>query len=167
MFRNWPAEFEMSYYQEAGERISSVILRQPADFFGKGGPAEFHDNKGMDGLNSSGWARAMMSQRYSEHQFLKVVVNIFSREFEMEVKLMWKAEETFLSGVESKAALIKMGEYAAELDGKLVAELQARSPYSLDRYILERFCEQGFSFDRKRSQYIRHVFGVFYKEELL
>ncbi len=34
-------------------------------------------------------------------------------------------------------------------------------PYRLDRYILEAFMIQGFSFDKKRSQYIRYVFGIF------
>ena len=36
---------------------------------------------------------------------------------------------------------------------------EIKSPYAVDRYILEEFEKQGFNFDRNRSQYIQYCFG--------
>lgn len=37
-----------------------------------------------------------------------------------------------------------------------------KSPYSVDRYILEEFIKQGFNFDRNRSQYIQYCYELFW-----
>lgn len=35
-----------------------------------------------------------------------------------------------------------------------------KSPYGVDKYILEAFESRGFKFDRSRSQYIQYNFGI-------
>lgn len=48
------------------------------------------------------------------------------------------------------------------MEKDLISKLKTSiGPYRLDRYILESFEIQGFEFDKRRSGYIRYVFGRF------
>lgn len=53
--------------------------------------------------------------------------------------------------------LIKFRNYKVIVEASLMTRL--KSPYGIDRYLLEKFENQGFKIDKKKSQYIRYCFG--------
>lgn len=101
-------------------------------------------------MNTSGMLRGYMSKNMKAEEFIKVVVNALSREFESTVKLERIDENSFKISLDKFQVIMSV-----ELINKL------KSPYGLDKFILEEFEKQGFKFDRNRSQYIKYCFGNF------
>ncbi|MBU5439881.1 hypothetical protein KQI42_17860 [Tissierella sp. MSJ-40] len=99
-------------------------------------------------MNTTGFIRGYMAKNMSAEDFIKVVVTALSREFEEEVKLEKINDDKYL---------IAMDGYSITMNKELIDEL--KSPYGLDKYILENFENQGIIFDRNRSQYIKYCFG--------
>ena len=98
-------------------------------------------------MNTTGFIRGYMAKNMSAEDFIKVVVTALSREFEEEVKLE-RVNNEFQ---------IAMKSYSITMSIDFIDEI--KSPYAVDRYILEEFEKQGFNFDRNRSQYIQYCFG--------
>lgn len=98
-------------------------------------------------MNSSGFIRGYMAKNMNAELFIWVVVEALAREFEEEVNtvaLRQKEYEILFKG------------YRVTIDADLINELKAKSPYGVDRYLLQEFVKQGFSFDEERSQYIKY-----------
>ncbi|MDR7856504.1 hypothetical protein [Tissierella sp.] len=104
-------------------------------------------------MNSSGWMRSIMASNYDEEKFLFTVGDIIGREFETPVTIMEVFKGNFL---------VFFNKFSLELTKDKIKELKGPiGPYRLDKYILQSFMIQGFKFDKRRSQYIRYVFGIF------
>lgn len=86
----------------------------------------------------------------NEKEFIKVVIKALSTEFEKEFRLEIVGRDEFK---------ISLGDYSVIMSKDLIKKL--KSPYGIDRFILEQFEDQGFKFDRNRSQYIQYCFGIF------
>lgn len=99
-------------------------------------------------MNSSGVQRGYMARNMKPEEFLKVVLAAIAREFEKEVKL----EKT-----NDNEIIITLDNYKVTISNEIIKK--HKTPYGLDRFILEAFEKQGFTFDRYRSQYIRNCFG--------
>lgn len=100
-------------------------------------------------MNTSGVQRGYMAKSMKAEEFIKVVVNALSMEFEKEVKLEAINENDFK---------ITLDNYEVTMNRELINKL--KSPYGIDKYILEAFERQGFKFDRSRSQYIQYCFSI-------
>lgn len=104
-------------------------------------------------MNSSGWIRSIMASNYDEEKFLKAVGDIIGKEFEYEVLILEITKDNYFVSFET---------YSMVIGKDMIRSLKGPvGPYRLDRYILEAFMIQGFKFDKRRSQYIRNVFGIF------
>ena len=101
-------------------------------------------------MNTSGVARGYMAKNMSVEQFVKVVVRALGCEFEKEVELESISDNEFKIVLDNFVVIMGM-----ELINKL------NKPYGVDRFIMEEFEEQGFEFDRNRSQYVQYCFGVY------
>ncbi len=101
-------------------------------------------------MNTSGVQRGYMSKNMKREEFIKVVVEALSREFESNVKLEINDENKFK---------ITMGKYEVVMSRELIDRLQ--SPYGIDKFLLQEFEKQGFKVERDRSQYVRYCFGVY------
>lgn len=99
-------------------------------------------------MNTSGFLRGYMAKNMNAEDFIKVVVTALSREFEEEVKL---------ENINDDGFLITMRDYMVTMSKEFIDEI--KSPYGIDRFILEEFESQGFKFDKNRSQYIQYCFG--------
>lgn len=98
-------------------------------------------------MNTSGIIRGYLSKNLNAEEFIKVVTNALSREFEEEVKLE-KLDNSFK---------IMMKSYNMTMSEELIEKI--KSSYSVDKYIVEKFSKQGFCFDKNRSQYIQYCYG--------
>lgn len=104
-------------------------------------------------MNSSGWLRSMMAANMEMEEFLLRVADIIGREFEKDVLVMEIMKGEYMIG---------FGDYRIFISRDMVEQLKGPiGPYRLDKYILNDFIIQGFRFDKRRSQYIRNVYGVF------
>lgn len=99
-------------------------------------------------MNTTGTIRGYMSKNMKAEEFIKVVVNALGCEFEKEVKL---------EAINDEAFRITLDNYEITMSAKLIDKI--KSPYGVDKFILESFERQGFRFDRNRSQYIQYCFG--------
>lgn len=99
-------------------------------------------------MNTSGFLRGYMAKNMNAEDFIKVVVTALSREFEEKVKL---------ENINDDGFLITMKDYMVTMSKEFIDKL--KSPYGIDRFILEEFESQGFKFDKNRSQYIQYCFG--------
>lgn len=109
-------------------------------------------------MNSSGWFRTIMAKNYTEEKFLIAVADIIGKEFEQKLSVIEILKDKFLITMNKYSTLISK-EHIRKLIGPI-------GPYRLDRYILNDFQIQGFTFEKTRSQYIRYVFNIFYENEL-
>lgn len=57
--------------------------------------------------------------------------------------------------------IISIDKFELTIDKETAKRLQKRSPYALDKYILNTLKEQGLEFDKRRSQYIRYCYNIF------
>lgn len=101
-------------------------------------------------MNTSGVQRGYMAKNMKTEEFIKVVVNVLSMEFEEKVKLEAINENDFK---------IALGNYEVTMSVELINKI--KSPYGIDKFILEAFEIQGFKFNRNRSQYIQYCFGIY------
>lgn len=101
-------------------------------------------------MNTSGIQRGYMAKNMKAEEFIKVVINALSMEFGKEVKLEIINEKDFR---------IELDNYKVTMSNELINKL--KSPYGLDKFILEAFESEGFIFDRNRSQYIKYCFGIY------
>lgn len=101
-------------------------------------------------MNTSGVQRGYMAKSMKGEEFIKVVVNALSMEFEKKVELEAINENDFK---------ITLDNYEVTMNRELINKL--KSPYGIDKFILESFESQGFEFDRSRSQYIQYCFGIY------
>lgn len=101
-------------------------------------------------MNTSGIARGYMSKNMKAEEFIKVVVRALSCEFEKEVELESISDNEFK---------IVLDNFVVIMSKELINKLN--KPYGVDRFILGAFEEQGFIFDRNRSQYVQYCCGVY------
>lgn len=101
-------------------------------------------------MNTSGIQRSYMAKNMKAEEFIKVVVNALSIEFGKEVKLETINENEFE---------ISLDNYKIKMSKVLIEKY--KTPYGIDRFILEAFERQGFKFDRNRSQYIQYCFEIY------
>jgi hypothetical protein len=101
-------------------------------------------------MNTFGIQRGYMAKNMRAEEFINVVIVALSREFEKEVKLEIINENEFR---------ISLGNYKIKMSKELIEK--HKTPYGIDRFILEAFERQGFKFDRNRSQYIQYCFGIY------
>jgi len=114
-------------------------------------------NQSMGGIkmNTQGWIRGYMAKNMEEETFLAHVVECLGREFEAEAGIK-KEGDRFLA---------KFGVYETQLNTADLIRLKLKGPYCLDKHILDQLQQQSFGFDKYRSQYIRYVYGNFYRTE--
>ena len=109
-------------------------------------------------MNTTGFIRGYISKNMVGEDFIVVVVSALNREFE-EIENGVKVDKI------NYEFIITMDEYSLDLSKKLIDNL--KSPYGIDKYILEEFEKQGFNFDRDRSQYIQYCFGNYVGAQVL
>lgn len=101
-------------------------------------------------MNSSGWIRTIWAVNMKEEEFLMKICDTMGREFESEITVLNIMENEYL---------IVLKEYSTIINKAMIRKLKGPiGPYRLDKYILNDFQIQGFSFDKERSQYIRNVY---------
>ena len=99
-----------------------------------------------------------MAVNYDEEKYLKAVGDIIGKEFEKDILILEVLKNNYL---------ISLDEHSLLIDKDMISNLKGPiGPYRLDRYILEAYMIQGMKFDKRRSQYIRYVFGIFEDYEL-
>lgn len=101
-------------------------------------------------MNTLGIARGYMSKNMKAEDFIKVVVRALSCEFEKEVELENISDDEFK---------IVLDNFVVIMSKELINKLN--KPYGIDRFILKEFENQGFIFDRNRSQYVQYCFGIY------
>lgn len=106
-------------------------------------------------MNTQGWIRGYMAKNMGEERFLLHVVECFEREFEMNSSVE-KEEDIYF---------VRLGAYEAKINAADLWRLKLRGAYCLDKHILDQLQSKGFEFDKYRSQYIRYVYGNFYRAE--
>lgn len=106
-------------------------------------------------MNTQGWVRGIMSKNFSSAKYFEHVAECIGREF----------GETAKTVITDCFYGLSIGEFNVFIPKDEAVKLQDKSPYSLDKHILEKLIEQGFRFDKYRSQYVRYCFGLFYKRE--
>ena len=109
-------------------------------------------------MNTSGYIRGYMSKNMKAEEFIVVVVSALNKEF-VEIKNRVRLDKI------NDEFIVTMDEYVITLSKELIAKL--KSPYRVDKYILEEFEKQGFNFDRNRSQYIQYCFGNYVGAQVL
>lgn len=109
----------------------------------------------MEGINinTQGWIRGYIAKNSSVEKFIETVITTISKEFDFDFKLK-ENKNSFLLCIDRYEILISKS---------TVENLQKRSPYALDKYILNALQEQGLEFDKRRSQYIRYCYDIFEK----
>jgi hypothetical protein len=98
-------------------------------------------------MNTTGFIRGYMAKNMSEESFIIVVAEALSREFEEEVNTIFISQNEYL---------ILFKEYRGSINTNLIEELKSKSPYGVDKFLLQEFRKQCFSFDEDRSQYIMY-----------
>ena len=101
-------------------------------------------------MNTQGWIRGLISYNSPLDKFVDFVLNTISKEFDFKVEVI-DNEENFL---------FYIGEYKLNLAKEELISLQKKSPYAVDKYILESLKEIGFEFSHHRSQYIEYCYGL-------
>lgn len=103
-------------------------------------------------MNSQGWLRSIMVANMDAEKFLIYVAGVIGREFEEQVLVLEILKDEYM---------VIFKEYGTLISRSLVEKLKMEfDPYLVDKYILNDFIKQGFEFDRRRSQYIRYVYGL-------
>lgn len=105
-------------------------------------------------MNTQGWMRGLMAKNMEGDKFVEHVADCLGREFGLEVGTI-KQKEMYV---------VKLGIYDVSIPADEAAALKSKSPYSLDKYILDQLIAKGLEFDKYRSQYIRYCYGLFYRD---
>ncbi|QNO15860.1 hypothetical protein HYG86_14330 [Alkalicella caledoniensis] len=103
-------------------------------------------------MNTQGWMRGLMAKNSRVDEFLKLVTNTISMEFEMEYNI----EET-----ETNFIITFNNKYKITITPYEAKWMQNKSPYSLDKHILENLRNQGLEYDNNRSQYVKYCNDIF------
>jgi hypothetical protein len=98
-------------------------------------------------MNTTGFIRGYMAKNMSAEEFIKVSAEALAREFEEEVKVITAEENEYN---------IVFNDYRVSINTNLIDELKAKSPYAVDKYMLQEFGKQGLNVDETRSQYIMY-----------
>jgi hypothetical protein len=101
-------------------------------------------------MNTLGFQRGYMAKGMKVEEFLNIIINTLSNEFEKKAKVENIGEDEII---------IFIDRYEVRTSMKHLEEI--KSPYGIDRFILESLEKVGFNFDRNRSQYIQYCFGVY------
>ena len=109
-------------------------------------------------MNTLGMLRGYMAKSKDTKRFIEQIVETLNKEFQ-EVKEGVKLETT------DKEFIITMDKYELIISKDKAEEL--KSPYGIDKHILDEFDKQGFKFDKNRSQYIQYCYGNFGNAELV
>ncbi|MBC8580145.1 hypothetical protein [Zhenhengia yiwuensis] len=99
-------------------------------------------------MNTLGMLRGYMAKNMDATRFIDEVTKTLSKEFNELVRVKM---------IKPGVYRIELKDYKITMSEDLINKL--KSPYRVDRYILLKFEEQGFKFDRNRSQYIMYCFG--------
>jgi len=105
-------------------------------------------------MNTSGVNRGYMAKGMKVENFLKVIIDTLGKEFEKEVKV---------ENIGEDGIRIIMDSYEFMTSMKYLERI--KSPYGIDKFILESLEKEGLSLDRNRSQYIQYCFGIFNGKE--
>lgn len=101
-------------------------------------------------MNTQGWLRGLISYNSPVDKYVDFVLETISKEFGVKIKVID-------DGIEF---LFYIGDYKLKIAKEELLLLQKRSPYALDKYILESLKDMGFEFDCHRSQYIEYCYGL-------
>lgn len=102
-------------------------------------------------MNTQGWIRGYIAHNSSTDKFINLILTTISKEFGYEFQLNENINDFIIS----------IDKFEITIDKESAEKLQKRSPYALDKYILNTLQEQGLEFDKGRSQYIRYCYNVF------
>ncbi|WP_352420870.1 hypothetical protein [Proteiniborus sp.] len=102
-------------------------------------------------MNTQGWIRGYIAHNSSTDKFINLILTTISKEFGYEFQLNETIDDFIIS----------IDKYEIIIDKETAKKLQKRSPYALDKYILNILQEQGLEFDKKRSQYVRYCYDIF------
>jgi hypothetical protein len=100
-------------------------------------------------MNSTGFLRGYMAKNMSSESFINVVVKTISSEFNEDVQILNTSQDEYE---------IMLKNYKFIINSAVIDELRLKSPYALDRFLLNEFKAQGFDFHEERSQYIKYCF---------
>lgn len=109
-------------------------------------------------MNTSGFIRGYMAKNMDVEEFIKRVIGALNREFE-------ELDNGILLEIKNDEFLIEMEKHQISISKEEAGEL--KSPYGLDKYILDEFQKQGFELDKNRSQYIQYCYGNFANAEVI
>ncbi|MFW5647601.1 MAG: hypothetical protein ACOCG5_00805 [Candidatus Alkaliphilus sp. MAG34] len=109
-------------------------------------------------MNTSGFIRGYMAKNMDVEEFIKRVIGALNREFE-------ELDNGILLEIKNDEFLIEMEKHQISISKEEAGEL--KSPYGLDKYLLDEFQKQGFELDKNRSQYIKYCCGNFANAEVI
>lgn len=109
-------------------------------------------------MNTRGFIRGYMAKNMDVEEFIKRVIGALNREFE-------ELDNGILLEIKNDEFLIEMEKHQISISKEEAGEL--KSPYGLDKYILDEFQKQGFELDKNRSQYIKYCCGNFANAEVI
>lgn len=100
-------------------------------------------------MNSLGFVRGYMAKNMDVENFTKAVATALGREFDFNVEVN-NINDLYLFSLDNR--------YKIGVNKTLILHLMRRSPYALDRYILETIIEMGYELDKDRSSYVKYIF---------
>lgn len=109
-------------------------------------------------MNTSGLIRGYMAKNMKTEEFMQMVISALNMEFDdiMEGVILKTTGNKFI---------IRMEEYEVILEKEFAEKI--KSPYGIDKYILDEFEKQGFKPDKNRSQYIQYCNGNYVGAEII
>jgi len=99
-------------------------------------------------MNTQGWVRGLISHNSELDKFANFVANNIAKEFELKLDIV----------IEEQVIDFTFGDYEVTINKEELRSLQKRSPYALDKYIINEMKDQGLAFDVNRSQYIQYCY---------
>ncbi len=83
-------------------------------------------------MNTTGWVRGLISHNTTTREYIDFITDTLAKEFNS-IIITDEDKENFVIG---------MGDYHITINKDTAKTLQMKSPYSLDKHILERLREQ-------------------------
>lgn len=100
-------------------------------------------------MNTQGWMRGLMSRNMGNEEFFNHVIECIEREFDLKVEVLREQDKY----------MITLEGYTVDIKSSEICFYKDKSPYSLDRYILDSLRDKGYAFDIDRSKYLECCFG--------
>ncbi|MEG0772625.1 hypothetical protein [Clostridium sp.] len=100
-------------------------------------------------MNSQGFIRGYMAKNMEPERFIEVVSEAIRKELNFSVEVN-KGNVLYVINVNDK--------YNVEIPVALIKELIARSPYGVDKYILDKLIEMGKPVEQGRSQDLKYCY---------